>query len=311
MVKTVINGVWPTMITLFRSNNIIDYSSLEKLVEWYIGKKVKGLFAVCQSSEMFFLSLEERIKLAKAVIKYAGGRIPVIASGHISDSFEDQAKEVNMMAETGVDAVVLVTNRFASRDESDDVWKRNLEKFLSMINESILLGFYECPFPYKRLLKPSILRWCIETKRFGFLKDTSCDLDQIKAKWEILKNSGLKIFNANSATFLESLRVGVSGYSGVMANFHPEFYVWMCNNWQKEPEKAEKLQNFLGLSSVIEHQAYPVNAKYYLKLEGLPISLHTRCTHTDSLSKSQQLEVKQLWRFSQIVSENFEDFSIG
>ena len=48
------SGIWPTMITPFSANGTIDYEGLEYLIEWYIREQVSGLFAVCQSSEMFF-----------------------------------------------------------------------------------------------------------------------------------------------------------------------------------------------------------------------------------------------------------------
>lgn len=80
-------GVWPVMLTPFDKNGEVDYLALEKLTEWYIAHKVSGLFAVCQSSEMFCLSLEERMKVAETVVRTADGRVPVIASGHISDAF--------------------------------------------------------------------------------------------------------------------------------------------------------------------------------------------------------------------------------
>ncbi len=31
-----------------------------------------------------------------------------------------------------------------------------------------------------------------------------------------------------------------AGYSGVMANFHPDLYVWLCKNYKKQPEKAQE-----------------------------------------------------------------------
>ncbi len=34
----------------------------------------------------------------------------------------------------------------------------------------------------KRLLSPELLKWCAETEKFAFLKDTCCDLDQLEAK---------------------------------------------------------------------------------------------------------------------------------
>ena len=77
-------GVWPVMLTPFTKENEVDYDALGQLVEWYIANGVSGLFAVCQSSEMFFLSLEERVGIARFVKEKANGRVPVIASGHIS-----------------------------------------------------------------------------------------------------------------------------------------------------------------------------------------------------------------------------------
>ena len=117
MLKTLPDGIWPTMITPFKEDGSIDFKSLERLVDWYIINGVDGLFAVCQSSEMFFLSLEEKRQLAEATVKAAAGRVPVICSGHTSDKIEEQIEELQEMAGTGVDAIVLVTNRLAKEEE--------------------------------------------------------------------------------------------------------------------------------------------------------------------------------------------------
>ena len=109
------DGVWPTMITPYTEDNKIDYNCLEELIEWYVRKGVDGLLAVCQSSEMFFLSLEERVELARFVKKAANGRIPVIASGHISASMEEQIYELKAMADTGIDALVLISGNLYPR----------------------------------------------------------------------------------------------------------------------------------------------------------------------------------------------------
>ena len=288
------NGVWPTMITPFTDADALDFGALERLVAWYLERGVDGLFAVCQSSEMFYLSLDERIDLARAVVKLADGRVPVIASGHVSDSLAAQADEVQRIAATGVDAVVLVTNRFAAPGDADAVWRENLERFMALIPADIALGFYECPYPYKRLLSPDLLAWCAQTGRFLFLKDTSCDLDQMRAKQAAVAGSALKLFNANAATLLDSLKLGLAGYSGVMANFHPELYVWLWRNWAAQPGAAQQMQNFLGAASLVERQVYPVNAKYHLQLEGLPLGLHTRVRDAHDLTASARLEIEQL-----------------
>lgn len=303
--KTINNGVWPTMITPFTKENKIDFDALEKMIEWYVQKGVDGLFAVCQSSEMFFLDLEERVQLARFVKDKAAGRVQVIASGHISDSCKDQVKELNHIADTGVDAVVLITNRLAGQDEPDAVWKKNLESILKDLPEDVCLGFYECPYPYKRLISPEMLKFCADTGRFYFLKDTSCDIVNIQAKLKAIKGSELNIFNANSATLLETLKLGVSGYSGVMANFHPDLYTWLLKNWRDRENEAERLSDFLSIAALIERQWYPVNAKYNMSLEGIEMSTLCRSKNHEELNDTFKLEVRQLYQMTQEYRQKY------
>ena len=303
--KTIADGVWPTMITPFDDDGGIDYPTLGKLIDWYIARGVSGLFAVCQSSEMFFLSLKERLDLARACVEFARGRVPVIASGHVAETLADQVEEAKMMADTGVAAVVLLANRFARQHEGDDVFVGRLDRFLALMPDDVLLGFYECPAPYKRLLSPAMMRFGVESGRFGFLKDTSCRMADIRAKLDIAKGSNFKLFNANAATLLESMRAGCAGYSGVMTNFHADLYSWLCANWRADPVLAEELQAFLGLASVIENQYYPVNAMYAQSLEGVPFKLVSRRADPSRFTESMKREVEQLLATSHGYSARF------
>jgi 4-hydroxy-tetrahydrodipicolinate synthase len=289
------DGVWPVMLTPFTEDNKVDYTALEALIEWYINGNVDGLFAVCQSSEMFYLKEEEKYKLASFIKAKSGNRLPVIASGIVSDNIQGQIEEVRKMADTGVDAIILVTNRFANQDENDDILKKNVYQLLENTPNDILLGFYECPYPYKRLLSLDLIKEFAETNRFYFLKDTSCDTDIIKKRLEVTKNTNMKIYNANTATLLETLKLGIAGYSGVMANFHPELYSWLFRNFSIEPEKAADLQNFLSIAALIERQNYPINAKYYLQLEGIRLTTKTRTNNGCSITKLEKLEVSHLF----------------
>ena len=50
--------------------------------------------------------------------------------------------------------------------------------------------------PNKRLLSPELLSRCAATGRFGFLKDTCCDVDQIEAKLAAVEGTPLKLYTA-------------------------------------------------------------------------------------------------------------------
>ena len=274
------HGVWPVMLTPFDDHNEIDWTSLGKLVDWYIKSGVKGLFAACQSSEMFFLSDAEMLKLVRFILDRVDGRVPVVASGHTAAVMSQQVDQLSAIAETGVDSVIFISNRFASPSESDAVVQERLAVLSDALPKSVGLGVYECPYPYKRLLTDEIVRWCAESGRFTFIKDTCCDIERIRRRAEVARGSCLNIANANAQTLLDSLRAGAAGYSGVMANFHPDFYVWLCDNWQTEPEKAEKLSLYLSTAALVESLDYPVCAKDYQVAIGNFVTTNCRTRET-------------------------------
>ena len=73
MIKNINNGVYPTMITPYTDENKIDFDAVLGIMDWYFRNGVDGIFAVCQSSEMFFLSFEERLELLRFNQKCAEG----------------------------------------------------------------------------------------------------------------------------------------------------------------------------------------------------------------------------------------------
>lgn len=295
MSETIKNGVWPVMITPYTEDDKIDYDGVLDILEWYASQNVAGVFAVCQSSEMFFLSRDERVSLAKFVIENAPGGLGIIASGHVAESLEEQIEDAQRIIDAGVDSYVFISNQFAKENESEDVARRNIETLISKIPAKSF-GIYECPMPYKRLISPELLKWCADTGRFTFLKDTCCSVPELKAKLKAVEGTNLKIYNANAATLLESLKLGAAGYSGVMANFHADLYVWLCDQFDKNPEMASTVQDFLGFSSLVECQMYPVNSKYHMQLEGVNINLFSRVQDFTKFSSSKQMEIEQLRR---------------
>lgn len=298
--KPIADGVWVTMLTPFDAEHMVDYKALAAMIEWYIEKGVAGLFATCQSSEMFYLNKEERAAVAKFVVEQAAGRVGVVASGHISEAIEDQIAELKDTAASGCDAVVLVSNRLAKEDESEEVWKQNAMRIMEALPD-VTFGIYECPMPYRRLLSPELLRWCADTGRFAFLKDVSCDMELLTAKLAAIKGSSLKLFNANTATIYDSLKAGVNGFCGVMANMHPELYVWLCKNWMRDEAKSQMIQNFATVASLQELQSYPICAKYHMQLCGLPVEIYTRSKDDTKWNRLREIETKALY-------DQFHDF---
>ncbi len=302
-------GTFPTMITPFHDDNTVDYEAVKNITNWYIEQGCTGIFAVCQSSEMIYLSLEEKVNIARTVVetvKASGKDVSVVASGHTSDDMSAQVRELTAVAETGVDAIVWVSNRLDIQNDGDDVWIKNAQKLLSQLPEDIAIGIYECPHPYKRLLTPKILDWCISTGRFTFIKDTCCDPDVLDQRLEQIKGTSIKLYNANSQTLLHTLKNGGAGFSGIMANFHPDLYAWLCDNFDKDEKKAQSVQNFLCLCAFLEVLAYPQTAKYHMNKVGVPMSLWSRSCDHKKFTKYQRMIIDDIIKAEDDIRELIE-----
>ena len=285
-----------TMITPYKTDGSIDFATAEKYVDWYYKNGLDGIFAVCQSSEIFYLSLEERVELNRRVYKRAkelDKNFLVVSSGHVSDTLEEQAKELNAIYESGTDALILITNRLDINNEGDDVFIANAEKLIAQLPPDAKLGFYECPYPYKRLVTPKILDWCLSTGRFYYMKDTCCDANLIKERCEQLSGSHFKLLNANCQTLLETMRNGADGYCGIMCNFHPKLYSWLKDNYKSD--KADLVQSVIGTFGFTEvGLPYPLIAKYHMNLCGIKTENLARNRKPEELTNYGKSCIKQM-----------------
>jgi len=290
------------MVTPFKEDLQVDYEALPALLHWYEERGVAGVFAICQSSEIFYLSFEERLQILREIMNKRKPGTVVLASGHTAYDPATQIREAQAFIDEGIDAYVFISNRFASKEEDEDAFLRRIEHVARALPD-LPLGIYECPYPYKRVLPPETIRRLGDIANFAFLKDTCCDLELIEAKLEAAKATGLKIFNANAAQLLESLRLGCTGYSGVMANLHPQLYVKLCECWREDPALAGRLQAFVGMASLAECQMYPINAKYTIALDGVPITWKCRVPMKEKDAKFRRAEEMQIEQLRELAME--------
>ncbi|MBQ7336604.1 MAG: dihydrodipicolinate synthase family protein [Clostridia bacterium] len=285
-------NIFTTMITPYTKDGKVDYETACKYVDWSYANGLTGIFAVCQSSEIFYLSLEERVELNRRVYERAkqleasGSRpFTVVSSGHVSDTLEEQIRELNAVWESGTDALILITNRLDPNNEGDDVFIENAEKLIAALPADVKLGLYECPYPYKRLVTPKILDWCLQTGKFYYMKDTCCDAAMIAERCKQLKGSRFQLLNANCQTLLETLRSGCDGYCGIMCNFHPALYAWMGEHFKTDPQRADLVQSVIGTFGFTEvGLPYPLTAKYHMNLCGIPTENIARNRRSEELT---------------------------
>jgi 4-hydroxy-tetrahydrodipicolinate synthase len=288
----------PVMITPFNLKAKVDLDVVSTLVEFYLAAGVKGFFANCLSSEMYSISEDERLELTRHVVRAVDGRVPIVATGSFGLTIEDKADFTARIHDTGIDAVILITGHYANVEDNDEVLLRNFHKMFRLTRD-IPLGLYECPAPYKRIITPEVFRKLLDTGRLVYHKDTSIDLEKVKAKLDIL-NSGeydLEFYDAHTPNAMYSLQMGARGMSSISGNFYPEILVWMCNN-ANDPAKQEDVRWLQGELSRVDpliHVAYPMSAKYFLQKRGLPVRTISRA-HALELTREQKQTLDDIYK---------------
>jgi 4-hydroxy-tetrahydrodipicolinate synthase len=265
------------MLTPFTAEGGVDFDALTTLTNRYLDAGTGGLFANCLSSEMYDLSEAEKLAVISHVVKLAAGRVPVVATGNFGETISQQAIFVRKVHETGVNAVIIISSLIATQVESDEVFEQRVKELMDL-TPGIPLGFYECPIPYKRLVKPELLGRFASTGRFTYHKDTSLNIVQVREKLALTQHTQLNLYDAYMGHTVESLKAGSAGVSCIQGNFFPKLVVWLCRNYNAEDRKEDVaiVQKFLFDNLDVMHIRYPKTVKYYLMKKGIINSSYSR-----------------------------------
>ena len=101
-------GSLVALITPMDVDGSIDYQGLEKLVEFHIENGTDGIVAVGTTGESATVTVKEHISIAEQVVKFAAGRITVIA-GNGANATSHAIELTKALNTSGIDGMLGVT----------------------------------------------------------------------------------------------------------------------------------------------------------------------------------------------------------
>ena len=264
-------GSWPVMVTPFDANLTVDLGAYRAMIAWYLERGVGGLYANCLSSEMYHLDDDERVALVREAVRAAGGRVPVAATGNLGEDVAAHLRLCRRMAEAGADVVMLVVPPFLNDDAA-------LQHYYLQMAEQVdaPLGLYECPVPRPYHLGVPLVRILARSGRFVAYKETSCDLNKIRALAEAVRGTPLNLLQANVSYLIEATRAGAPGTMSVAAIIAPELVAGVITAAGCDLARAERLHARLCALHLAQRQVHPHGSKYLLAKRGVPIAEHAR-----------------------------------
>lgn len=292
MAEPLFQGVYSLLLTPFRQDLSIDWSGYERYLAWQLQLEPDGLFAVCGSSEMQWLELEERLELARRAVCAAPG-VPVVATANLGPDPARHGDEVAAMADTGVAAVVLVPPDGMGEDQ-----QRLRDYFAGTIDAApcpVLL--YEWPAVHPHLVDADVYGDLVRRHGLAGVKDTTCTLDGITAK--IAQSDGATVFQANAPFMLPSIRRGARGIMAIVTTAAADLAIafWRAataDGGGDQPTDADGLHELLVLldCALGRADAYPATAKHLAALRGVPIGGICR---SGAVAPAEALEAIAVW----------------
>ncbi|HPA46342.1 MAG TPA: dihydrodipicolinate synthase family protein [bacterium] len=264
-------GVWPVFLTPYLEDSTVDLAGVEALADFYLSAGVEGFFVSCLSSEVHFLTEEERLAINRRMVSHLSGKVPVVAGGNFGDTLSEQVESMKRVYDTGVNASVVFLSHLPNADHLVDQALELADRV------DAPLGIYECPLPVHRLLSPDQVGTLAQTGRFVFMKETSADLQMYRAKIEAAKGTPLTIFQANLPNLPMSLETGCPGMCGVIGNVCPELTDRLCKgNFESGETRQKVFESLVALHTLMKQHTYPSSAKYILQKRGVNITTQSR-----------------------------------
>lgn len=283
MYKKLPKGSWPVMFTPFTKSKEVDYDALDAELDFYLETQQAGLFTNALSGEVFNLTNEECLKIARRLVERAAGRIPIVSSGNLGETLDAQAESMKAVQETGVDAVIILLSALPNPVSLVDQVLQLAEKVDGP------LGLYECPVPEHRLLNAEEVRTIASTGRFVFMKETSRTVPTYTEKMRAAEGTPMRVYQANLRCSPGSLENGSPGICGIFSNFCPEWTARLCEVGHTSSEEREALfRSLVAFHDVAIKHGYPSSGKYLLQRRGLPITTVARARHTHEFGSADQ-----------------------
>ena len=283
------DGIYSLMLTPFFEDRTIDYDTYEEYADWQVAQGVDHLFAVCGSSEMKELTLEERLKLAELTVKHKG-ETTVVATANIEPTKEGNLEEIKKMEQTGVDGLVLTTKGMGDDDDKLVEYIRELAQ-----STTLPVFLYEFPGFQPHLMSGKAYGELTKDGLIWGIKDTTCSLELIKDK--IANKGDSTIIQANMPYLFDSY---VAGARGVMATptscggaFFQRFHEAFVSG---DMALAEQRYNEIILLDNAIDSGFCASAKELIRLQGVDtFNWYTRGSHHLSPARLRSIKSFHDW----------------
>ena len=259
-----IKGSITALVTPMKENGELDYSALEKLINFQIDSGISALVAVGTTGESATIDFRDHIKLIEFFVKTASGRIPIIA-GTGANSTDEALHLTKGAKESGADAALLVSPYY-NKPPQEGIYKHHI-KIADEIDLPQIL--YNVPSRTASFIEPETVFKLSCHKNIIGIKDATGDMknhsEVLNLCAEEINSGNFCLYSGDDFSSLEFLQKGGHGTISVTSNVVPNIVSEICDLVNSDFTKAKKLDESLQqLNKNLFCESNPIPVKWCL-----------------------------------------------
>lgn len=280
-------GVYTAIITPFTKKGEIDEESLQKIIEDQIQNGIDGLVPCGTTGESPTLSHEEHDRVIELTVKFANGRVPVIA-GTGSNATSEAIRLSKHAEEAGVDAVLQV-NPYYNKPTQNGLYQH-----FKAVADAISIPVIVYNIKGRTGINvetPTLVKLMHDCENIVGVKEASGNLDQMKDVIQN-RNDGFSVLSGDDNMTLSLLKAGGDGVVSVASNLIPKqmvdfVHAALDGDFEKAQQEENRLMEFF---KALFLETNPIPIKTAMAMQGwceetfrLPMCGFTEASSYDTL----------------------------
>ena len=210
-----LQGTITAMVTPFGRDGAVDYARLEDFVDWQCESGVEGLCPVGTTGESPTLDHAEHHKVIEETIRYAKGRVKIIAGTGANSTAEAVSLTKAAIAMGGADACLQVTPYY-NKPNPEGLYRH----FMTVADLGLPVVLYNVPGRSGREIPLDVVERLAKHPNVVAIKEAAGSVERVSAIKA--RCPDLTVLSGDDSLALPMIAVGASGVISVASDVMPK-----------------------------------------------------------------------------------------
>ena len=238
----------------------LDWAGLEKLIDWHVAEGTDGIVIVGTTGESATVDVEEHCKLIESAVRFAKGRVPVIAGAGGNSTRE--AIELTRFAKQAGASPALSVVPYYNKPTQEGLY-RHFKAIAEAVDIPVIL--YNVPGrTVADISNETVLRLAGIPNVIG-IKEATASIERVSDLMKRMRK-GFLVFSGDDMSALAYMLLGAHGVISVTANVAPRLMHELCEAARKgDIAGAVAINNrLLALHKNLFLESNPIPVKWAL-----------------------------------------------